>query len=251
MTDRRWTDRAMTLAEMAPHASVTVGVLCGQESEFPGGRTCRPPVAYLEDTEAPAYVLTNAKRGVGLGTKRNTTEPAPDRGTVALVTGRRTLCLVGGGDGPEADAVIEVPHESVSEVTYKSGLLTGRFVLKTPRRQYHVWVPRATDEATLRGAADYVRERMDEDPEELEAEDGANALTYRGQPVSPENHPGVRTDSSGSDDSGSDGTAPRSDGEASQPEGRTFSYRGREVSPENHPGVRTGGTDPGERPSEE
>jgi hypothetical protein len=199
MSDQQATDRAMTLAEMAPHHSVTADVLCGQESEFPDSRTCRPPVSYLEDTEAPAYALTNAKRGVGLGTKRNTTSPADDRGTVALVTGRRTLCLVGGaGESAEEDDVVEIPHASVSAVSYRSGILTGRFVLKTPRRQYHVWIPRSTDESTLAAAAGYVRERVDEEPEELETEDGANTLTYRGQPVTPENHPGVRTGGEGS-----------------------------------------------------
>jgi hypothetical protein len=251
MSDRQVTDRAMTLAEMAPHHSVTVGVLCGQEGQFPDSRTCRAPVSYLEDTEAPAYVLTNSKRGIGLGTKRNTTSPVDDRGAVALVTGRRTLCLVGGageaedGDvggtedadgGGGTDEVIEIPHASVSEVTYRSGFLRSRFVLKTPWRQYHVWVPRDTDESTLAAAAEYVGERMHDDPEELETDDGANTLTYRGQPVSPENHPGIQTGGR-EDDVDTDLSAVDSSDSGS--ERQPLTYRGREVSPENHPGVRT------------
>jgi hypothetical protein len=183
-------DRAMTLAEMAPHQSVTVGVLAGQEGGFPEARTHEPPVRSLEGTEAPAYVLTNEQRGIGLGTKRNTTTPADGRGSVCLVTDRRTLCLVGGDD---EDEVIEVPHEAVASVEYHTSLLRKRFVLRTPRKQYHYWVPRSTATGLLEQAATYVRERTSEDPDELDDGVAANQLTYRGQPVSPENHPGVST----------------------------------------------------------
>ena len=259
MSDQRAMDRAMTLAEIAPDPSVTVGLLAGQEGAFPDSRLSRPPVTYLENTEAPAYALTNAKKGIGLGTKRNTTSPAENKGTVALVSGRRTLCLVG---GPDKDEVVEIPHESVAEVAYNRGWLAHRFVLKTPRRQYHVWASRGTEESVLSGAAEFVRERLDETPEEIETDDGANRLTYRGQPVSPENHPGVTagqggsadpdaradsgSDSDGSDaraDSGSDsdgsdaGGGPETGSESSGGPSRTLTYRGREVSPENHPGI--------------
>lgn len=111
MTSQSELNRAMTLAEMAPHSSVTVGVLACRESEFPDGRLAEPPVAHLEETEAPAFALTNSKRGVGLGTKRNTTTPADGRGSVVLVTGRRTLCLVG---GETDDSVFSVPHSAVA-----------------------------------------------------------------------------------------------------------------------------------------
>jgi len=196
MTDQRVLDRAMTLAEMAPHRSVTVGVLADQEGVFPDGRLHDPPVTYLENTEAPAYALTNRKRGVGLGTKRNTTTPADDRGTVVLVTGRRTLCLVGQATD---DELIEIPHESVAEVSTHRGLLAHRFVLRTPRRGYHCWVPRGTERSLLESAAEFVRDRVGETPEEMTVDDGANRLTYRGQPVSPENHPGVSTGSAQDD----------------------------------------------------
>jgi len=233
MSDQRAMDRAMTLAEIAPDPSVTVGLLAGQEGAFPDSRLSRPPVTYLENTEAPAYALTNSKKGIGLGTKRNTTSPAENKGTVALVTGRRTLCLVG---RPDEDEVVEVPHESVAEVTYKRGWLAHRFVLKTPRRQYHVWASRGTEESVLSGAAEFVRERLDETPEEIETEDGANRLTYRGQPVSPENHPGVTVGGGGSADSDAGGGT-EDESEDSGGPGSTLTYRGREVSPENHPGI--------------
>jgi hypothetical protein len=231
MTDQRAMDRAMTLAEMAPDSSVTVGLLAGQESAFPESRLSRPPVTYLEDTEAPAYALTNSKKGIGLGTKRNTTSPAENKGTVALVTGRRTLCLVG---GPDEDEVVEVPHESVAEVAYSRGWLAHRFVLKTPRRQYHVWVSRGTEESVLADAADFVRERLDGSPEEIETDDGANRLTYRGQPVSPENHPGVTTAPDGSEEAVTESDP---DGDDIDGQAGTLTYRGREVTPENHPGI--------------
>jgi len=234
MTDQRAMDRAMTLAEMAPNPSVTVGLLAGQEGAFPESRLSRPPVTYLENAEAPAYALTNAKRGIGLGTKRNTKSPSDGKGAVALVTGRRTLCLVG---GPDEDEVVEIPHESVAEVTYKRGWIAHRFVLKTPRRQYHVWVSRGTQESVLSDAAAFVRDRLDETPEEIEADDGANRLTYRGQPVSPENHPGVSAGHDGSSEAVTEtGSDPDSAGSNGQT--RTFTYRGQEVSPENIPGIR-------------
>jgi len=234
MTDQRAMDRAMTLAEMAPDPSVTVGLLAGQEGAFPESRLSRPPVTYLENAEAPAFALTNAKRGIGLGTKRNTKSPSDGKGTVALVTGRRTLCLVG---GPDEDEEIEIPHESVAEVTFKRGWLAHRFVLKTPRRQYHVWVSRGTEESVLSDAAEFIRDHLDETPEELAAEDGANRLTYRGQPVSPENHPGISTGHDGSGEAVSDaGSVTDSDGPDAQT--RTLRYRGQEVAPENHPGIQ-------------
>jgi hypothetical protein len=197
----------MTLAEMAPHRSVTVGVLAGQEGVFPDARLHEPPVTYLEDTEAPAYALTNTRRGIGLGTKRNTTAPADGRGTVVLVTGRRTLCLVG---QERDDEVIEIPHESVAAVSVHRGLLAHRFELRTPRRGYHCWVPRGTERSLLATAAEFVRDRVGETPEEMETDDGANRLTYRGQPVSPENHPGVSTESS--DDATGDDVTTATDG---------------------------------------
>ncbi len=177
---------------MAPHPSVSVGVLAGREESFPDGRLHDPPVTYLDGTEAPAYVLTNRKRGVGLGTKRNTTSPAAGRGTVVVVTDRRTLCLVG---GKADDTLVEVPHESVADVSYRTGLLANRFVLRAPHKQYHCWASRGTDESLLADATEYVAQRTVDSPEEVEADDGASQLTYRGQPISRENHPGIPDES--------------------------------------------------------
>ncbi|QLH85027.1 hypothetical protein HZS54_17300 [Halosimplex pelagicum] len=219
----------MTLAEMAPHASVTVGVLAGREEAFPEGRLHQPPVTRLDGTEAPAYVLTNEKRGVGLGTKRNTTKPAGDRGTAVVVTDRRTLCLVG---GDEEDSVVEVPHDSVVEASYHTGLLANRFVLRTPRKQYHCWAKRSTSESLLAAAAEYVEDRTTETPDEIETDDGANQLTYRGQPISRENHPGVPDEppadsdpetAGDSEPSGSDG-----EGDESGSDSR-IQYRGKPI----------------------
>jgi len=233
MSDGSALDRAMTLAEMAPHPSVTVGVLAGREESFPDGRLHRPPVTRLDGTEAPAYVLTNEKRGIGLGTKRNTTSPAGDRGTVVVVTDRRTLCLVGGAD---EDAVIEVPHDSVVAASYHTGLLATRFVLRTPRKQYHCWAKRSTSESLLAAAAEYVEDRTSDSPEEIETDDGANQLTYRGQPISRENHPGVPdeppADSSEPDGAESDGdeAAEQSDARpAEDDDGSRVQYRGKPI----------------------
>ena len=139
-----------------------------------------PPIEYLEESEAPAYVLTNQKRGIGLGTKRTTTEPDSDRGTVCLVTGRRTLCLV--GQDPK-DEVFSIPHESVAAVSAHTGLLANRIELRTPRKAYHCWVGRRVDGSLLEAIVEYVRARMHEEPEEIDRADGASRFTYRGSAV--------------------------------------------------------------------
>ena len=237
MSDGTALDRAVTLAEMAPHESVTVGVLAGREESFPNGRLRDPPVTHFDGTEAPAYVLTNEKRGIGLGTKRNTTSPAGDRGTVVVVTDRRTLCLVGGTD---EDTVVEVPHDAVVAASYHTGLFAARFVLRTPRKQYHCWAERSTPESLLSAAAAYVEERTAETPAEIETDDGANQLTYRGQPISREAHPGfpdeppsdaAESEESGSVEPGEGGDDIRGGGESAADDGRDSGrqYRGKPV----------------------
>jgi len=183
MIDQRIVDRAETLAEMAPDDSVTAEVLAGREGRFTTATPlAAPPVTYLEDTEAPAYVLTNKKRGIGLGSKRNTTAPAGERRTVILVTGRRTLCLVG---GESSDDVIEVPHESVAKAVYSTGFRGHRIGLRTPRQQYHCWIHRNTKESLLEASTEFIEARQPEDPEPLDGDD-ASRLTYRGRPVTRE-----------------------------------------------------------------
>lgn len=209
MTDPTVVERARTAAAMAGHESVTAAVLAGREGRFASATPlAEPPVTYLAGTEAPAYVLTNGKRGVGLGSKRNTVTPGGERRTVVLITGRRTLCLVGRTD---EDEVIEIPHASVASADYSTGFRAHRLVLWTPDRAYHPWVHRKTDESLLAAATDFLTDRAPADPEPMESDDTASRVMYRGRPVA--------DDSEAATDSGSDGSG-------------TVMYRGRPVDPE-------------------
>ncbi|WP_424003027.1 hypothetical protein ACOZ4I_03370 [Haloarcula salina] len=184
MSDGNVADRAFTLAEMTSSDSVTMEVLAGREGRFSQSPPLtEPPVTYLDVGEAPAYVLTNGKRGIGLGTKRKTVSPAGDRRTVVLVTGRRTLCLVGKHD---EDEVISVPHEAVADVSYKTGFRAHRLALRTPRKMFHCWVHRKTDESVLEAAASFIEERQTDAPESIDGGDDANRVMYRGRPVAPQ-----------------------------------------------------------------
>ena len=177
MTDRATFDRAETLAEIAPNDTVTAPLLAGAEGRFSTPPLHEPPVSYLEPAESPAYVLSNAKRGIGLGSKRNTVSPDRDHETVVLVTGRRTLCLVG---QQSTDRVIEIPHESVADASYKTGFRAHRLALKTPRNIYHCWVTRAADEDLLSAVTAFIEERQGETPETIDDE---GTVMYRGLPV--------------------------------------------------------------------
>ncbi|WP_324663740.1 hypothetical protein [Haloarcula sediminis] len=177
MTDRATYDRAETLAEIAPSDSVTAPLLSGADGRFATPPLHEPPVSYLEPAESPAYVLSNAKRGVGLGSKRNTVAPNRAYETVILVTGRRTLCLVGQGS---TDRVIEVPHESIAEASYKTGFRAHRLALKTPQNIYHCWVNRKTDEDVLAAVRAFIEDRQQEIPEEMDSD---SRVHYRGLPM--------------------------------------------------------------------
>ncbi|WP_244605345.1 hypothetical protein [Halorhabdus rudnickae] len=180
MIDQQVLDRAATLAEMAPDDSVTAAVLSGREAHFSTATPlAEPPVTYLEDAEAPAYVLTNAKRGIGRGSKRNTVSSDGERRTVILVTGRRTLCLIG---GESADEVIEVPHDAVAKAEYSTGFRGHRIALRTPRQQYHLWIHRKTEEPLLEATTEFIGDHRPDDPETL-ADDEASRVMYRGRPV--------------------------------------------------------------------
>mgnify|MGYP000156247613 CR=1 FL=1 len=194
MTDSGVADTAFTLAEMTSNDSVTMALLAGREGRFTKESPLNdPPVTYLEGTEAPAYALTNAKRGIGRGVKTNTVTPDGDYRTVVLVTGRRTLCLVGKATG---DEVIEIPHDAVAAVSYSRGLRKHRLVLRTPESAYHCWVHRKTDTALLEDVTDFIADRQIEEPDTIDDE-GPSRVMYRGQPVYKS---GGRAD-------GSDGTA--------------------------------------------
>jgi len=183
MTEQRHVDRAVTLAEMAPHSSVTISTLAGEDGRFsPTSPLNDPPVTFLESTEAPAYLLANTKRGIGLGAKRNTVSPSKRRETIILVTGRRTLCLVG---QDSADEVIEIPHSTVANATAHTGFRAHRLALQTPRNIYHLWVNRKTETELRDAATAYIADRQRDDPEEIEGDDNASRVMYRGRPVKP------------------------------------------------------------------
>ncbi len=180
MTDANVAERAFVLAEMASNEQVTMAVLAGRESRFSTSEPlAEPPVTYLDDTEAPVYVLTNGKRGIGLGVKNNTIEPDGQFRTVFLVTGRRTLCLVGQAGG---DEVIEVPHDSVKAARYRTGFRKHRLILRTPQSAFHCWIHRRTAASVLDDVTDYIDEQTVDEPEPVD-HDAANRVLYRGQPV--------------------------------------------------------------------
>jgi hypothetical protein len=226
MTDPDIADRAFTLAEMASDDSVTMSVLAGREGRFSRAEPLNvPPVTYLAETEAPVYVLTNGKRGVGRGVKSNTVTPDGEYRTVVLVTGRRTLCLVGQRDG---DEMIEIPHESVAEIRYSTGFRKHRLVLRTPRSAYHCWIHRKTDAELLERTTEFVAERQTEDPESVDDDDAASRVMYRGRPVertADEESGDDRTTDDGTDDTTDDGT----DDTTGDDEEFTVMYRGRPV----------------------
>lgn len=178
--DRAVYDRARTLADIAPNDTVTAPLLAGAEGRFSTPPLHEPPVTYLEPAESPAYVLSNARRGVGLGSKRNTVSPSRDHETVILVTGRRTLCLVGQAS---TDRVIEIPHESIADATYKTGFRASRLALKTPRNIYHCWVNRGTDEAVVEAVTGFIEDRKQIEPETVDSDENASRVLYRGLPV--------------------------------------------------------------------
>lgn len=124
-------------------------------------------------------MLTNGKRWIGFGGKRQTTEPDGDGGTVFIVTGRCTICLV---EREPDHEVIEVPHESVAAVFAHSGLMANRLELRTPRKVYHCWISRVAEES-MRTAASFVSDRLHEGPEEVARADRASRVSYRWQPV--------------------------------------------------------------------
>ena len=186
MSDKTVTERAEFLSQMAPNPSVTAAVLADNEAAFAESRLVgAPPVTYLEDSEAPAFVLTNTKRGMAAGGKHNQTKPDKGRGAIALVTGRRTLCLVG---AEPDDKALEIPHSDVAEVSTHTGFLSKRLEIRTTRRVYHCWVSRSTDTRILEDAAAYIDDRAGADPEELEPDempssDSDEQFTYRGKVV--------------------------------------------------------------------
>jgi hypothetical protein len=217
MTDSDVAERAFVLAEMSSEDSVTMSVLAGRESRFAASEPLNdPPVTYLEETEAPVFVLTNGKRGIGRGIKSHTIAPDGQFRTVVLVTGRRTLCLIGQTDG---DSVISVPHESVAAVRYSTGFRKHRLVLQTPESAYHCWVHRKTGEGVLDRVTEFIRGHTVEQPEPVEDDEAVSRVMYRGRPVAQDASDGTTDSDEGSAQSAASETE----------EEFTVTYRGRPV----------------------
>ncbi|MXR51671.1 hypothetical protein GRX03_08650 [Halovenus sp. WSH3] len=173
--------RANLIAQMVSDDSVTTDLLADEERQFTDGRLSEePPIAYLAESESPAYVLTNRKKGVGLGTKSNTVTPDGDRGTVIMVTGRRTVCLVGQEDGDES---YSIPHDAVAWVAYHTGFFSNRLELRTPAKGYHCWAERATSERRLDDIVSYIDDRRPDDPSPISGDSEASVYTWRGDTV--------------------------------------------------------------------
>jgi hypothetical protein len=211
-------ERAELLAQMAPHPSVSATALAGQDDGGDGSGLVNPPMTYLDDGEAPAYLFTNTKRGVALGTKQNRSEPADGRGTVILVTGRATLCIVG---GESRDNGVRIRHQLVEEVTYHSGFLTNRLEIQTADRRYHCWIDRGIEDQHVEDATSYIRARMGQATEAATPEERPDDQSMHDPFASSHDTNGTATE-------GSAGTHAADEGEDSADES-TVMYRGKPV----------------------
>ncbi len=181
MTDSTLT-RANLLAQMVSDDSVTTDLLADNEREFSDGRLAgEPPISYLDESESPAYVLTNSKKGIGLGTKGNTVSPDSNRGTVIMITGRRTICLIGQEDG---DETYSIPHDAVAWASYHIGFFSNRLELRSPAKGYHCWADSATSEQLLDDIVAYIDERRSSDPTPISGDSEASVYSWRGDTVS-------------------------------------------------------------------
>lgn len=166
---------------MASSDSVTTDILADEERQFSDGRLSgEPPLAYLDESESPAFVLTNGKKGLGLGAKRNTTSPDSDRGSIFLLTGERTICLIGQDDG---DETYSIPHESIAWVSYHTSFFSNRLELRTPSKAYHCWADRTTGESLLADVVSFIEERQPPDPTPIPGDSEASVFTWRGGDV--------------------------------------------------------------------
>lgn len=180
MTDSTIT-RANLIAQMVSDDSVTTDLLADDERDFPDGRLVdEAPISYLDESESPAFLLTNSKKGIGLGTKNNTVSPDSDRGTVVMITGRRTICLVGQEDG---DETYSIPHDAVAWASYHTGFFSNRLELRTPAKGYHCWADRATSEQLLEDITEYIDERTSSDPTPIAGDAEACVYSWRGDTV--------------------------------------------------------------------
>jgi hypothetical protein len=165
---------AERLASNAGHPSVKAEVLLGSLGRISKAYlNDQPPVAYLEDDEAVAFLLRSDGKGVGIGGGRDTTSPTGSLSAVTLVTDRRTVCLVGQSSG---DAVVAVPHRDVAGVDYKAGLLgSRRLVVRTDRTVYLFYANRSVGKDVLDGAAAYIYRRSNDGDDGDDGDGGASA----------------------------------------------------------------------------
>ncbi|MBV0924655.1 hypothetical protein KTS45_10645 [Halomicroarcula limicola] len=112
----------------------------------------RAAAAALEATETPTFVLTNRKRGVTVETAESIETVRPGRGyrTIAVVTDRRVLALVGDESG---DREVAVSLADVDEVEWETGLRGGSL---TVVRDGHSTVVIRTGTDGLEAVAEYL-----------------------------------------------------------------------------------------------
>ncbi|WP_336002468.1 PH domain-containing protein [Halorientalis halophila] len=87
---------------------------------------------YFEGTEAPAYVLTNEKKGIKHedGDGERTVTPGSEYSAVAAVTDERVLLVVGGNhEGSGRNRSVSLPYTEIRSVETKTGMLKSRVTL--------------------------------------------------------------------------------------------------------------------------
>lgn len=168
MTKDQLLSRALTMAELAPDQDIAVSTLTGRSGQFSRDPPlAEPPTTYLEPTEALAFVLANTKRGVRVGSSSDAITPSESRETLILVTGRRTLCLVGQSD---SDVRVEIPHRNVERVSYKSRFRGYRLVLETGDTVVRCWINPDTSVDRLADAAAFVEQKVQSNAESITGE---------------------------------------------------------------------------------
>ncbi|MFC7020303.1 MULTISPECIES: hypothetical protein [Haloarcula] len=88
----------------------------------------KPAVSAIEADETPQYVVTNSKNGVSVESGDTTDHVRPGSGyrTVAVLTDRRVVVLVGGADSDGGDRQFAVPFAEIETVDSDSSLRHGR-----------------------------------------------------------------------------------------------------------------------------
>ena len=111
----------------------------GQGGFLSGGYLAdRPATAVLDDAETVQFVLTNRKRGVTIDGE--TVQPGSSYRTVAVLTDRRLVTLIGNRDG---DAQFITPLVDIDRVETASTLRSGKVVVETGSETWTLYT--ATD----------------------------------------------------------------------------------------------------------